>query len=152
MNMKRNSLLIAMLAIVLPLMAGTISEEQCYYLHLDDLLDCVDEEVDGFRKAFYYAIDDLDNDGVKEIVVADIFKTNCVFKAVGGKPQLISPDFKVDVEKLNWNTIFDFYTSIEADRSGDITVYYECLETKTKEEIESFDWKKLPLPLAKDDK
>ncbi len=37
-------------------------------------------------------------------------------------------------------------------RSGDITVYYECLETKTKEEIESFDWKTLPLPLAKDDK
>ena len=37
-------------------------------------------------------------------------------------------------------------------RSGDITVYYECLETKTKEEIEIFDWKKLPLPLAKDDK
>ena len=124
MNMKRNSLLIAMLAIVLPLMAGTTSEEQCYYLHLDDLLDCADEEVDGFRKAFFYAIDDLDNDGVKEIVVADIFKTNCVFKAVGGKPQLISPDFKVDVEKLNWNTIFDFYTSIEADRSGDITVLH----------------------------
>ena len=37
-------------------------------------------------------------------------------------------------------------------RSGTITVYYECLETKTKEEIENFDWKKLPLPLAKDDK
>ena len=37
-------------------------------------------------------------------------------------------------------------------RSGAITVYYECLETKTSEEIESFDWKKLPLPLAKDDK
>lgn len=37
-------------------------------------------------------------------------------------------------------------------RNGDITVYYECLETKTKEEIENFDWKKLPIPLAKDDK
>jgi len=37
-------------------------------------------------------------------------------------------------------------------RNGTITVYYECLETKTKEEIENFDWKKLPLPLAKDDK
>ena len=37
-------------------------------------------------------------------------------------------------------------------RSGTITVYYECLETKTKEEIENFDWKKLPIPLAKDDK
>ena len=37
-------------------------------------------------------------------------------------------------------------------RNGTITVYYECLETKTKEEIESFDWKTLPLPLAKDDK
>ena len=37
-------------------------------------------------------------------------------------------------------------------RSGTITVYYECLETKTKEEIENFDWKTLPIPLAKDDK
>ena len=37
-------------------------------------------------------------------------------------------------------------------RNGTITVYYECLETKTREEIDSFDWKKLPLPLAKDDK
>ena len=37
-------------------------------------------------------------------------------------------------------------------RNGAISVYYECLETKTKEEIDSFDWKKLPLPLAKDDK
>ena len=37
-------------------------------------------------------------------------------------------------------------------RSGAITVYYECLETKTKEEIENFDWKTLPIPLAKDDK
>lgn len=37
-------------------------------------------------------------------------------------------------------------------RSGTITVYYECLETKTKEEIDNFNWKKLPLPLAKDDK
>ena len=37
-------------------------------------------------------------------------------------------------------------------RSGDITVYYECLETKTEEEITNWDWKKLPLPLAKDDR
>ena len=37
-------------------------------------------------------------------------------------------------------------------RSGDITVYYECLETKTEEEIANWDWKKLPLPLAKDDR
>ena len=36
--------------------------------------------------------------------------------------------------------------------SGDISVYYECLETKTKEEIENWDWKQLPLPLAKDDR
>ena len=37
-------------------------------------------------------------------------------------------------------------------RSGCITCYYECLETKTEEEIANWDWKKLPLPLAKDDK
>ena len=36
--------------------------------------------------------------------------------------------------------------------SGVITVYYECLETKEKEEIDNWDWKSLPLPLAKDDR
>ena len=36
--------------------------------------------------------------------------------------------------------------------SGVITVYYECLETKSEEEIANWDWTKLPLPLAKDDR
>ena len=54
-----------------------------------------------------------------------------------------------------------FYNSLPYDvkehtfidrNSGCITIYYECLETKTEEEITNWDWKKLPLPLAKDDR
>lgn len=125
MEMKRKCILMSMLSIALPLLAGQInkvSEEQCFYLHMEDALECVDEEVDGVEKAYYYAIADLDNDGAKELVVADVNKTKCVFKVVDGQFQLISPDYTINDENLNWHTIDDFYTSVEADRSSDITV------------------------------
>ena len=124
--MKRISIFAFMLAVLLPVMAqragNALTQEDIYYAYFSDVLESFDEEVDGVGKAFYYAIEDLDNDGVKELVVASINKTNCVFKVVDGEVHLISPDYTVNLDKLNLNTINDFYVSVEADRSNDITL------------------------------
>ena len=35
--------------------------------------------------------------------------------------------------------------------NGNITMYFECVETKTEEEIQNWDWTKLPLPKCKEE-
>ena len=124
--MKRICIFAIMLAVILPLQAqrraNALTEEDFYYVNFADVLESFDEEVDGVEKAYYYVIEDLDNDGSKELVVADVYKKNCVFKVVDGEVHLISPDYTVDVDKLNFNTVDGFYYSVDADRSNDITI------------------------------
>lgn len=124
--MKRISIFAAMLAVILPVLAqrpaNALTEEDYYYLNFADVLESFDEETDGVNKAFYYAIADLDNDGSKELVMADVYKTKCVFKVVDGEVHLISPDYTVNDDELNYIPIYDFYTMGEADRSNDITI------------------------------
>lgn len=124
--MKRISIFAAMLAAMLPVLAqrpaNALTEEDYYYLNFADVLACFDEETDGVAKAYYYAIADLDNDGSKELVVADVYKTKCVFKVVDGEVHLISPDYTIKDDELNFIPINDFYTAVEADRSNDVTV------------------------------
>ena len=107
---------------VLPAMAQTTNEDRLYYNAFADVLLCANDLVDGADKAYYYAIEDLDNDGVKEFVIADIHMTKTVFKAINGKVQIISPEYTIDNEKLNWHRVEDFYTNSEVDRSNDITL------------------------------
>ena len=124
--MKRICIFATMLAVMLPVLAqrpaNALIEEDYYYLNFADVLESFDEETDWVNKAFYYAIADLDNDGSKELVVADVYKTKCVFKVVDGEVHLISPDYTVNDDELNYIPIYDFYTMGEADRSNDITI------------------------------
>ena len=100
----------------------TLNEEQIFYTHFADMLQTGDELNDGIEKAYYYAISDLDNDGVKEFVLADVNKLKLVFKIVDGDLHLISPDYQIHNDSLNWNLVSEFYTVIDADRSNDITM------------------------------
>ena len=119
--MRRNLILISLLAIMLPAMAASTAEN-LYYANFPDLLASFDETTDGVEKAFYYAIEDLDGDGVKEFVLADVKKTKCVYKAVGNEVHLISPDYTIVNDSLSWDTVDNFYVLTQADRSGDITL------------------------------
>ncbi|MBQ7690541.1 MAG: hypothetical protein IJT30_05015 [Muribaculaceae bacterium] len=117
---------IMLAAVVLPAgaqrPANALTEEDYYYVNFADILASFDDLNSGVEKAYCYAIADLDRDGVKELVVADVHKINCVFKVVDGEVHLISPDYLVPVDQLNWNTVNDFYTCVEADRSQDVTL------------------------------
>ena len=123
--MKRFILLTLLLSLLLPSMAKNTknrTQEDYYYAAFADVLASADDLTSGAEKSYFYAIEDLDNDGVKELVMADINKLKTVFKVVNGKVQIISPNYTIDNEKLNWKRIEDFYTNIDADRSNDITL------------------------------
>lgn len=99
-----------------------LTEEEYYYLHFTEMLETADEETSGVEKAYYFAIADLDQDGVKEFVMADVNKTNMVFKVVDGEVHLISPNYTVNTDTLNWCMVDNFYTSIGVDLGQDITL------------------------------
>lgn len=120
--MKRYIFLSMLLALLLPSMAHASNEENLYFKEFANVLESADDVTTGAEKAFYYAIQDLDNDGVKELVIADINKTKTVYKAVNGKVTIISPEYSIDNEKLDWNSIEDFYIYSDMDRSKDVTL------------------------------
>ena len=124
--MKRFIILTMLLAVMLPMVAQRASkspnEESQYYAAFADVLESANDLVSGAEKAYYYAIEDLDNDGVKELVMADINKTKTVYKEVNGMVQIISPNYTIDNDKVNWNRVEDFYVNIDIDRSKDITL------------------------------
>ena len=102
--------------------ANALTEEDYYCANFSDIIASFDELNSGVEIAYFYSIADLDHDGVKEMVVADVNKLNCVFKVVDGEVHLISPDYLVPVDQLNWNTVNDFYTCVNADLSQDVTL------------------------------
>ena len=120
--MRRYFLLFMLLAALLPTMAQTSNEESLYFAAFADVLASANDLTSGAEKAYYYAIEDLDKDGVKELVFADINKLKTVYKVVNGKVQIISPNYTIDNDKVNWNRVEDFYINSEVDRSKDITV------------------------------
>ena len=120
--MKRYFIISFLLATLLPAMSQISNEERLYYNAFADVLESANDLVDGAIKTYYYAIEDLDNDGVKELVMADINKLKTVYKVVNGKVQIISPNYTIDNDKLNWKRIEDFYINSEVDRSKDITL------------------------------
>ena len=115
-----------MLAIMLPVVAQraakSSTEESLYYAAFADVLESTNDLVSGAEKAYYYAIEDLDNDGIKELVMADINKLKTVYKVVNGKVQIISPNYTIDNDKVNWKRVEDFYVYNDIDRSKDITL------------------------------
>ena len=86
-------LLIAALPIMAQRAANALTEEDYYYAYFPETLASFDEENSGGELAYYYAIQDLDGDGAKEFVLADINKLKCVFKVVDGEVHLISPNY-----------------------------------------------------------
>ncbi len=124
--MKRYILLSLLLVILLPAMAQrsakSISEEQLYFAAFADILASSDDLVDGGEKTYFYAIKDLDNDGIKELVVADINMLKTVYKVINGKVQIISPNYTINKDSIYWNRIEDFYINTEFDSSKDITL------------------------------
>lgn len=124
--MKRYFILSMMLAIMLPVVAQraakSSTEESLYYAAFADVLESTNDLVSGAEKAYYYAIEDLDNDGIKELVMADINKLKTVYKVVNGKVQIISPNYTIDNDKVNWKRVEDFYVYNDIDRSKDITL------------------------------
>ena len=111
--MRRIILLSLLLALLLPALAqrraNALTQEDIYCANFEDILQCVNETTDGVEKAYYYCMKDLDNDGVKELVMADINKLKTVFKVVDGEAHLISPDYYIDNDSLNWNLVENFY-------------------------------------------
>lgn len=124
--MKRYFFLSMLLAMLLPAIAQRSSklstEESIYYASFANILESADDLVPGAEKSFFYVIKDLDNDGIQEFVIADYNKMKTVFKAVNGKAQIISPNYTINDDSLNWNRIEDFYIDSEVDRSNDITM------------------------------
>ena len=124
--MKRSIILSMILAVMLPVMAQRAAksptEESLYYAAFADVLESANDLVSGAEKAYYYAIEDLDNDGIKELVMADFNKTKTVYKVVNGKVQIISPNYTIDNDKVNWKRVEDFYVYNDMDRSKDITL------------------------------
>jgi hypothetical protein len=120
--MKRYILFSFLLASFVSAMAQTSNEERLYYNAFADILESANDLVDGGEKTYYYAIEDFDNDGVKELVMADINKLRTTFKVINGKVQLISPEYTIDIDKVNWGRIEDFYIFSNVDRSTDITL------------------------------
>lgn len=124
--MKRYILLSMLLVTLLPVMAQRsakhLTQEEIYYEAFADVLASANDLNSGAEKSFYYAIEDLDKDGIKELVMADINKTKAVYKVINGKVQIISPDYDINDESLNWHRVEDFYVNVEADRNKDITL------------------------------
>ena len=124
--MKRFIILSMILAVMLPVVAQRAAksptEESLYYAAFADVLESANDLVSGAEKAYYYAIEDLDNDGIKELVMADFNKTKTVYKVVNGKVQIISPNYTIDNDKVNWKRVEDFYVYNDMDRSKDITL------------------------------
>ena len=124
--MKRYIILSMLVATILPTMAQRYAkvstQEDIYYEAFANVLASANDLTSGAEKSFYYAIEDLDKDGIKELVMADINKTKTVYKVINGKVQIISPNYTINNESLNWHLVEDFYVSIETDRSKDITL------------------------------
>ena len=124
--MKRFFIFTMLVSILLPLMAQSSAksrtEESIYYAAFADVLRDANDLTSGAEMAYYYAIEDLDKDGVKELVFADINKLKTVFKVVNGKVQIISPDYTIDNDKVNWKRVEDLYVNIDADKSKDVTL------------------------------
>ncbi len=124
--MKRFIILSMILAVMLPVAAQRAAksptEESLYYAAFADVLESANDLVSGAEKAYYYAIEDLDNDGIKELVMADFNKTKTVYKVVNGKVQIISSNYTIDNDKVNWKRVEDFYVYNDMDRSKDITL------------------------------
>ncbi len=124
--MRRIILLSLLLALLLPALAqrraNALTQEDIYCANFEDILQSVNETTDGVEKAYYYCMKDLDNDGVKELVMADINKLKTVFKVVDGEAHLISPDYYIDNDSLNWNLVENFYIFGGADLSDDATL------------------------------
>ena len=124
--MKRYTLLPLLLAMMVPALAqrpaNALTEEDFYYAQFADVLESANDLCSGAEKIYYYGIKDLDNDGVKELVLADANKLKTVFKVIDGDVQLISPDYYINNDSVNWVLVEDFYNSVEADRSQDITL------------------------------
>ena len=124
--MKRHILLSMLLAVLMPAMAQRTtalpSQEEIYYASFADILESADDLVDGAEKSYYYAIEDLDKDGIKEFVIADVNKLKTVYKVVNGKVQIISPDYTIDNESVNWHWIQNYFTDAEVDKSNDFTL------------------------------
>ncbi len=121
------TLLATVIAVNAQRCANALTQENLFYLNFEDVLASVDEETSGVEKACYYAISDLNHDGKLELVVADVNKTNCVFNVVDGEVHLISPDYTVNTDTLNWYPVEYFYTNSSADRSRDITLRHHPL-------------------------
>ena len=98
--MKRYFIISFLLATLLPAMSQISNEERLYYNAFADVLESANDLVDGAIKTYYYAIEDLDNDGVKELVMADINKLKTVYKVVNGKVQIISPNYTINNDKF----------------------------------------------------
>ena len=80
--MKRFFIFTMLVSILLPLMAQSSAksrtEESIYYAAFADVLRDANDLTSGAEMAYYYAIEDLDKDGVKELVFADINKLKTV--------------------------------------------------------------------------
>lgn len=125
--MKRFFILTMLMSIMLPSVAqratkSKLTEESIYYAAFADVLRDANDLTSGAEMAYYYAIEDLDKDGVKELVFADINMLRTVFKVVNGKVQIISPEYTIDKDKVNWKRVEDFYVNIDADKSKDVTL------------------------------
>lgn len=121
--MKRFILLTMLLAMLLPAVAQKSQKQKdIYYAAFADVLKSANDLVDGAEKAYCYVLNDFDNDGIDELVIADANKLKTVYKIINGKVQIISPKFTINDDSLYWCNIEDFYVNSEADRSKDITV------------------------------
>lgn len=115
-------LLIAALPIMAQRAANALTEEDYYYAYFPETLASFDEENSGGELAYYYAIQDLDGDGAKEFVLADINKLKCVFKVVDGEVHLISPNYIIKDDEVQWNVVPNFLSDVDGDRSQDVTL------------------------------
>ncbi len=128
--MRRISItLITMVAVAVSTVnaASSLTQEDFFYTNFEDVLASADDLTDGVEKAYYYVIQDLNHDGKLELVVADINKTCCVFNVVDGEVHLISPDYTVNSDTLNWQPINSFYINTATNRSHDITLRHHPL-------------------------
>ena len=130
--MKRYFLPSMLLAFMLPAIAQrstkSPTQEEIYYSSFADILKSANDLVTGAEKSYYYVLDDFDNDGIKELVIADAHKLKTVYKIVNGKVQIISPKFTIDDESLYWNSIEYFYVNSEVDRTS-LCGIIQCLPT-----------------------
>ncbi len=123
--MKRIILSILLLPALMAVQArptNALTQEDYFYAYFDDALACFDETNDGVEKACQYAIADIDGNGKKELVLADINKLKCVFNVVDGQLVLVSPEYVINDNDLNWNSVNNFLVNVDVDRSQDVTL------------------------------